>query len=219
MYEARIPASHLRSPNKRSIHIYYCISGVGKCTTKNGTQHKVCPDTVVALSSDVAYDMTVSAEGAMRLFVAYYPDINVAYRSLALVRSLSELVGTERDIDWGQGHSRRFLIKQDGFPIGVHNTWVHPKTSSRLGYQNHNESVYYISGSVTYRWKDTSGEWIHENTKTDKEDGTNYLMNIHDPHVMEIHDEDAYYICIFDPVLTGNENHQFTEDGFSGYDA
>ncbi|XP_038069393.1 uncharacterized protein LOC119738559 isoform X2 [Patiria miniata] len=223
-YEARIPAETtvaLRSPDsEQSVHIYYCISGKGKCVEAGSqNQREVCPDTVVALSSDVTYELTVSAEGGMRLFVVYYPDAQVVYRSLAVVRSLIEVVGTDRDIDWGSGHSRRYLVKQDGFPLGVHNTWVYPKTCSRLGYMNHIEGVYYIAGKTTYQWQDTSGEWVHATTKTDCDNGTNYLMNIHDCHVVKVHDKDAYCICIFDPVLKGNENHKFTEDGFSGYEA
>ncbi len=223
-YEARIPANAvvpLKSPNNtKSFHFYYCISGNGKYNVQDGaTQNDVTPDTVVALSSDLTYELTVAAGSVMRLFVAYCPDVDMESKSLSVVRRLSDLLGTERDIDWGRGHSRRYLIKEDGFPLGLHNTWVYPKTSSRLGYTNHIEGVYYISGQVAYHWKDTSGEWVQEDTKTDTENGTNYLMNIHDPHILKSHDKDCYCICIFDPVLTGKENHTLSEDGFSGFEA
>ncbi|XP_038067200.1 uncharacterized protein LOC119737152 isoform X2 [Patiria miniata] len=221
-YEARIPAETtvaLRSPDsEQSVHIYYCISGKGKCVEAGGqNQREICPDTVMALSSDVTYELKVSAEGGMRLFLVYYPDAQVVYRSLAVVRSLSEVVGTDRDIDWGGGHSRRYLIKQDGFPLGIHNTWVYPKTCSRMCYMNHIEGAYYIAGKVTYEWQDTSGDWVHATTKTDSANGTNYLMNMHDCHVVKVHDEEALCICIFDPVLTGDEIHHLSEGGFSGY--
>ncbi|XP_033648095.1 uncharacterized protein LOC117307451 [Asterias rubens] len=222
VYEARIPANAvvpLRSPDDtKSFHIYYCISGNGKSTAQDGDRKDVTPDTVVALSCDVTFELTVAAESGMRLFVTYCPAVDVESKSLAVVRHLSELLGTERDIDWGKGNSRRFLIKEDGFPLGLHNTWVYPKTSTRLGYQNHIEGVYYISGQVTYSWEDTSGEWVHADTKTNTENGTNYLMNIHDPHIVKSDEKDCYCICIFDPVLNGKENHTLTEDGFSGYE-
>ncbi|XP_022099709.1 uncharacterized protein LOC110984160 [Acanthaster planci] len=219
-YEARIPAKStvpLRSPeSENSVHIYYCISGKGTCG-ESGDQRDVSPDTVVALSFDMTFELTVSAESDMRLFVVYYPDAKMGYRSLAVVRGLSEIVGTDRDINWLSGRSRRYLIKQDGFPVSIYNTWVYPKTSTRLHYENHIESAYFLAGKLTYQWQDTSGEWVHANAKTDCNNGTNYLMNMHDCHVLKNHDEDAYCICIFDPVLIGAEEYQPTKGVFLGY--
>lgn len=223
VYEARIPANAvvpLRSPDDtKSVHIYYCISGNGKYTAQDGAQNEVTPHTAIALSSDVTYELAVSAEGAMRLFVAYRQDANMECKSLAVVRHLSELVGTERDIDWTSGRSRRYLIKEDGFPLGLHNTSVYAKTKSRLEYRNHIESVYYIAGRATYHWADADGKWIHEESRIDKDNGTSFLMNLHDPHLVEIHDQESYCVAVFDPVLAGKETHKLSQDEFSFYDA
>ncbi|XP_038069396.1 uncharacterized protein LOC119738561 [Patiria miniata] len=223
-YEARVPAKStvcLRSPDgQSSLHFYYCISGRGKCqATANGGQRDVYPDTVVALSSDVTYELTVSDEGAMRVFVVYYPDVELAYRSLAVVRSLSEIDGSERDVDWGNGHSWQYLLQPDGFPLGIHKTRLYPMTSSKLAHQHHIESVYYTSGSVTYKWQDTSGAWVNQSSRIDAENGTNYLLNEHDSHILENHANISDCICILYPVLSGKEKQILTVDGYTGFEA
>ncbi|XP_022084377.1 uncharacterized protein LOC110975849 [Acanthaster planci] len=221
-YEARIEAGEsvpLRSPDHEAcVHYYYVISGSGKCVKNGGKgEFLVGPDQLVALSSDLTH--TLSTEGAMRVFVVYYPDAELAFKSLELVRSLSEVVGNDREVDWVTGVSRRFTIKQDGFPLGIHNTLVRQGLRSRFQYRNHIEGVYYLSGQATYHWQDDSGQWTSERSKVDEGNGTNYLMNIHDKHIVEIHEEDAICICIFDPVLTGKETHHHSKDGFSSYEA
>ena len=222
-YEARIPANAvvpLRSPDdSKSVHIYYCISGNGKYTTPDGTENDFTPHTAIALSSDMTYQLAVSAEGAMRVFLAYRQDADGECKSLAVVRHLSELVGTERDVDWTSGRSHRYLIKEDGFPIGLHNTSVYAKTKSKLEYRNHIESVYYIAGKATYHWADTNGKWVKEETKIDKDNGTTFFMNLNDPHLVEIDDKESCCLCIFDPVLGGKETHDLSQEKFSIYEA
>ncbi|XP_022098940.1 uncharacterized protein LOC110983737 [Acanthaster planci] len=224
IYEARVQANStvpFRSPdNKRSLHFYYCISGRGKFqASAGGEKRDICPDTVIALSSDVIYELTVSAEGPMRVFVVYYPDNELVYTSLAVVRSLAEIDGTERDVDWGNGHSWQYLLKPDGLPLGISKTRLNPVTSSKLAHQHHTESVYYTSGRVTYKWQDTSGTWVNHSSKVDAGNGTNVLLNDHDRHILENHEEYSNCISIFYPALTGKEEQVLTEDGFTGFES
>ncbi|XP_022086707.1 uncharacterized protein LOC110977151 isoform X2 [Acanthaster planci] len=223
MYEARIKAGQsvsLRSPdNQHCVHHYYFITGCGKCKREGvKDEYYVGPDHVVALSSDVTHTLYVSAEGDMRVLVVYYPDLQVVYKSLELIRSLSELLGTDKDIAFGNGNSRRFIVKKDGFPLTITNTRVAAETSSKQEYRNHIEAAYYIHGSTTYYWQDDGDRWTHEQTKTDEKNGTNYFMNLHDKHEMITGEKDCFCICIFDPALNGDETHRFTEDGFSSYE-
>ncbi|XP_038057129.1 uncharacterized protein LOC119728802 isoform X2 [Patiria miniata] len=222
MYEARIDAAQtvpLTSPeDKACVHYYYFITGSGKCEREGGKEgYDVGPDHVVALSSNITHTLKVSAEGAMRVLVVYYPDVTVAYKSLELVKSLSDLVGTERDISFGNGNSRRFTVKKDGFPLTITNTRVMASTSSKQEYKNQIEAAYYIAGTMTYHWQDGDGGWTGEQTKVDKKNGTNYFMNMHDKHEMVASDNDCFCICVFNPALTGNEIHNYGKDGFSSY--
>eukprot|EP00058_Branchiostoma_floridae_P026409 XP_002611900.1 hypothetical protein BRAFLDRAFT_106802 [Branchiostoma floridae] len=153
----------------------------------------------------------VTSGEKLRLFCIYCDDVEPTV-DRAVTRSLSEIVGTDRDIDWGRGHSRRFLKKSDGFPISVHNTYVEAGTNSALCYKHHLESAYYVKGRATYTWE----EGVQKaETRIDATNGTVYSMNEHDAHHAIAH-EDAVALCVFHPVLVGNENHDFSGE-YSGY--
>ena len=62
------------------------------------------------------------------------------------VRRLSDVVGTERDVDWGSGQSRRLLIKKDNMGFAFLDTIVNAGTDVLLQYRHHLESVYCIEG-------------------------------------------------------------------------
>lgn len=64
-----------------------------------------------------------------------------------IVRNLAELIGTERDVAWGNGQSRRFLLERDGMGYTVTDTTILANTESWLEYKNHKEACYCIEGS------------------------------------------------------------------------
>ncbi len=61
-----------------------------------------------------------------RLFITYVRQAAEGpYPQKAFYCKLAELVGTERDIDWERGHSRRYLRIAEGFNCSLHNTTVY----------------------------------------------------------------------------------------------
>ncbi|XP_078615859.1 uncharacterized protein LOC144884422 [Branchiostoma floridae x Branchiostoma japonicum] len=192
-------------------HVYYCVSGRATGTASNGQVYEFAADVVVAFSSSISCTVKVTSDEKLRLFCIYCDDVEPTV-DRAVARALSEIVGTDRDIDWGRGHSRRFLKKSDGFPISVHNTYGEAGASNALCYKHHVESAYYVKGRATYTWEEGAQK---AETRIDATNGTVYSMNEHDAHHMVVHD-DIQALCVFHPVLVGNENHDFS-GGYSGF--
>lgn len=63
-----------------------------------------------------------------------------------IVRSIDEIAATTRDVAWGNGQSRRLLVKSDGMGFAVAETLVLAGTQSLLEYKNHLEACYCIAG-------------------------------------------------------------------------
>ncbi|XP_035683476.1 uncharacterized protein LOC118420687 [Branchiostoma floridae] len=197
-----------------SNHMYYCISGRGRCSLEDGREFKVTPDFFMAFSSAVKCKVTVTSDDPMRLYCLYCQDDNPS-KDGVVVRSLSEIIGTDRDVDFGSGHSRRFLLRDDSFPITVTNTTIMMGDDTEKGvpmwYKHHKEACYYISGNGKYVWEEGKEEAeFHPK-------GTAFLMNKNDPHYAMPTGE-AITICAFFPALVGNEKHVFS-GGYSVYGA
>ncbi len=118
-----------------------------------------------------------------------------------IVRTLAEIVGTERDVKAENGHwlSRRFLLKSDGLGFSFHETTIFAGTETHIWYQNHLEAVYCVGG-----------EGEIEDLKTGQvhpiKDGTMYALNEHDEHYLRA-TKDMRLICVFNPPITGREVH------------
>ena len=120
-----------------------------------------------------------------------------------IVRTLQDIVGTDRDVDGGNWSSRRLCLADDNMGFSMHDTILRAGTETHMWYKNHLEGVYCIEGKATLEDKAT-GE-IHEIRP-----GTIYLLNDHDQHVLRV-EEDLRVICSFNPPVTGAEVHD--EDG------
>lgn len=120
-----------------------------------------------------------------------------------IVRTLEDIVGTDRDVDGGNWSSRRLSLADDGMGFSMHDTILRAGTETHMWYKNHLEGVYCIEGKATLEDKAT-GE-VHEIRP-----GTIYLLNDHDRHVLRV-EEDLRVICTFNPPVTGQEVHD--EDG------
>ncbi|XP_077992196.1 L-ectoine synthase-like [Glandiceps talaboti] len=201
----------LKSPeNPKLNHMYYCISGSGSIKTCNSQTYAMKPDQFIAMSSGVSAQL--SAETRMRVYIVYCEDSDPSNDRI-VSRSLNDVIGTERDIDWGHGYSRRLLVKKDGFPVSFHSSLAKSGHTTKLGYLYHMESTYFITGKVTYEWND-GREMIQ--TRVGRDSGTIYNMNEHDKHIL-VAEEDAKVLTVFYPVLKGTENH--VHDGsYSSYD-
>jgi L-ectoine synthase len=120
-----------------------------------------------------------------------------------IVRTLQDIVGTDRDVDGGNWSSRRLSLADDGMGFSMHDTILRAGTETHMWYKNHLEGVYCIEGKATLEDKAT-GE-VHEIRP-----GTIYLLNDHDQHVLRV-EVDLRVICTFNPPVTGQEVHD--EDG------
>src|SRR3954468_18036382 len=91
-----------------------------------------------------------------------------------IVRSLRDLVGTECDVAWGNGQSRRLLLAKDGMGFSLTDTIVEAGTEALLEYKNHLEACYCIEGQ---------GEVEDLNGNVQRlEAGVMYALNHHDAH-------------------------------------
>ncbi|XP_072046656.1 uncharacterized protein [Amphiura filiformis] len=220
-YEAHVPDGStvcLQSPEDGTTHIYYCISGEGSCIfADDGTKYSLQQKHIVALSSGLSCNLTISSPNGMRLFVVYCKDKSAS--SIRVMSSVQDILGTERDIDLGDGRSRRLLLRSDGFLVGFNVTNVDSGATWKMQYKNHLEACYYYTGGkATYNFDD---EKVAVESKADDRNGTAMIMNKHDKHTLNVNksstNESAECICIFYPALVGQENHNFSEDGYSSY--
>jgi L-ectoine synthase len=116
-----------------------------------------------------------------------------------IVRSLSDIAGTERDVRAPTWRSRRFVLAGDAAGFSLHDTVLYAGTETRMWYANHIEAVYCIEGR---------GELVNEETgdKHRIEPGTMYLLDGHEHHILRAH-TDLRTVCVFNPPCTGKEVH------------
>lgn len=125
-----------------------------------------------------------------------------------IVRALNDLIGSDRDVDWGNGRSRRFLIELDGLGFGLCDTWVRAGSESLLEYKNHYEACYCIEG--TGEVEDEYGQvWPLG-------PGVMYALNLHDKHFLRAL-TDMRLVSVFNPPLKGAERHSLSGQVSSSY--
>lgn len=124
-----------------------------------------------------------------------------------LVRTIREVMGTERDVDWGQGTSRRLLVAADGRGYAMTDTYVRPGTEVELCYDNHLESCYCVEGSG---WAQVG------DARYPISPGTLYAPDKGEAHRLSSADG-MRLICVFNPPLEGTENHSGDPSQPSGY--
>ncbi|MEC4815367.1 MAG: ectoine synthase [Scytonema sp. PMC 1069.18] len=125
-----------------------------------------------------------------------------------IVRNLQQLVGTERDVAWGNGRSRRFLIETDGMGYSLTDTVIDAGSESLLQYNNHLEACYCIEGEGEVESMDGTIYPIKV--------GTMYALDGHDQHYLRAK-TNMRLVCVFSPALRGNESHNLRSDGGSSY--
>ncbi|MBF0352111.1 MAG: ectoine synthase [SAR324 cluster bacterium] len=115
-----------------------------------------------------------------------------------IIRTLSDIEQTDRDVAWGNGQSRRFLIASDGMGFTLTDTVVLAGSESRLQYRNHVEACYCIEGE---------GEVEVDGKIYPIKTGTMYAPNQHDIHYLRA-TKTMRLVCVFSPALQGPESHQ-----------
>lgn len=126
-----------------------------------------------------------------------------------IVKNLNDIRKGERNIDWGNGKSRRFLVKSDGMPYSLTDTIVNAGSSSVLVYNNHLEACYCIEGE---------GEVtdIQTGKSYNIRPGTMYALNNNEKHNLTAK-TDLRLICVFSPPLNGDEKHDLRNSNGSSY--
>ncbi|HBB34603.1 MAG TPA: L-ectoine synthase [Cyanobacteria bacterium UBA8803] len=124
-----------------------------------------------------------------------------------IIRNLTEIVNTERDIDWGNGQSRRLLLARDGMEFSLTDTIIEANTESLLEYRNHMEACYCIEGE---------GEVEVDGTIYPIQPGTMYALDKNDKHYLRAKTT-LRLICVFTPPLQGHESHQLSNNKSSCY--
>ena len=117
-----------------------------------------------------------------------------------IVRTLNDILGTNRDVRGPGWQSRRLILAADAMGCSVSDTIVAAGTEQRLHYKHHLETNYCISG-----------EGEVEDLATGQvfpiRPGTVYALDRHDAHVVRAR-TDLRFVCVFTPPLTGTETHQ-----------
>jgi L-ectoine synthase len=116
-----------------------------------------------------------------------------------IVRSLEEVVGTQRDVEGEGWRSRRLLLRRDGLGFSLHDTTVEAGEVLQLQYKHHLEACYCLEGEADLVDL-ASGE--HHTIAP----GTMYALDEHDRHTLTVQ-RDLRLVCVFNPALTGAEVH------------
>jgi L-ectoine synthase len=116
-----------------------------------------------------------------------------------IVRKLTDIIGTDRDVDDGNWVSRRLLLRKDGMGFSMHETILRAGTETYMWYKHHLEAVYCIDGEGEV--EDLATGSIHR-----LEPGTLYALDEHDKHIVRAK-TDIRTVCVFYPPLSGREVH------------
>ena len=116
-----------------------------------------------------------------------------------IVRTLDEVVGTDRDVEGEGWRSRRLLLRRDEMGFSLHDTTVAAGTELNLHYRHHLEACYLIAGEAELTDL-TTGE------RHDLRPGSMYALDQHDRHTLRVRSE-LHLVCVFNPALTGAETH------------
>lgn len=116
-----------------------------------------------------------------------------------IVKTLSDVIGTERDVQAATWRSRRLLLAREKVGFSLHDTILYAGTSTSMWYANHIEAVYCIEGT---------GELVNDETgeRHPLGPGTLYVLDGHEHHTVHAH-TDLRTVCVFNPPVTGREVH------------
>ena len=116
-----------------------------------------------------------------------------------IVRSLNEIIGTEREVKGPTWTSRRLVLAKEKVGFSLNDTVVNAGAEIKMWYANHVEAVYVIEGL---------GELVNDETgeKHRLMPGVMYLVDAHQQHTLRAHTQ-FRAVCVFNPPLTGHEVH------------
>ncbi len=116
-----------------------------------------------------------------------------------IVRTLANILGSDREVDAPTWTSRRLLLKDDQMGFSMHDTLIKAGTETPMWYRNHLEAVYCIAG-------DGEIETLDDGKRYPIGPGTIYALDQNDRHILRARTE-LRMICVFNPPITGKETH------------
>ena len=116
-----------------------------------------------------------------------------------IVRSLSEIEDTDRDVQTPNWRSKRIVLAKEGVGFSVHETVMYAGTVNDFWYANHIEAVFVTEGE---------GELLDKETGTTYQlgPGSLYLLNGNERHQVRPRTQ-MRTVCVFNPPVTGREVH------------
>jgi L-ectoine synthase len=117
-----------------------------------------------------------------------------------IVRSLAQIMNTDRNVETEKWASRRLLVKGDGLGFSLSETIIHPGSESTIWYKNHFEACYCVEGEGEIE----ALEPEHRICRIAP--GTLYALDQHDKHLLRAFTT-MKLICVFKPALSGTEVH------------
>ena len=116
-----------------------------------------------------------------------------------IVRTLDDVVGSDRDVEGDGWRSRRLLLRRDQLGFSLHDTTVAAGTELNLQYKHHLEACYCLEGEAEL--VDLASGERHRIAP-----GTMYALDEHDRHTITVQ-RDLRLVCVFNTALTGAEVH------------
>lgn len=116
-----------------------------------------------------------------------------------IVRTTSEITGTDRDVADGAWRSKRIVLAGDGVGFSFHETTIAAPSVSEFHYQHHIEAVWVVAGRGLLTDLETGTEYRLD-------PGTMYLLNGHERHRVTC-EEELRMLCVFNPPVSGQEVH------------
>ena len=124
-----------------------------------------------------------------------------------IVKNLDDMKKSNRNVFWGSGYSRRFLVSSDNMGFSFSDTLIDKGSDYVLKYETHKEACYIIEGQ---------GELHYGNETILLVPGVLYAFDRPIEHRI-VAKTKIRMICVFNPPLIGNEVHNFFDDKISGY--
>ena len=119
-----------------------------------------------------------------------------------IVRHLSDIIGSDREVKSTTWTSRRIFLAHEGMGFSLHDTIMHAGTTTRMCYRNHLEAVYCVAGEGVI--EDCATGRRHAITP-----GMAYALDQHDEHIVHAGSE-LRLVCVFNPPVAGREVHDAT---------
>lgn len=113
-----------------------------------------------------------------------------------LIRSVHDVLGTDRDVSGPGWTSRRIAVAADGLGYSVHETLLDAGAELRFEYRNHRETVYCVEGDGTIQ--ELGGPAV------ELRPGSLYSAGVGDDHTITARSA-MKLVCIFTPPLLGTE--------------